>query len=458
MCQQSTICAVATSTGNGAIAVIRISGNDAFTVTEKIFHPANKKKKLSEQKANTIHFGTIKENDEIIDEVLVSVFKAPHSYTGENSVEISCHGSAFIQQKILNLLTKNGAIIAEPGEYTQRSFLNGKMDLSQAEAVADLIASESAAAHRIAVQQLRGGFSDELQSLRQQLLQFISLVELELDFSEEDVEFADRTQLQDLISKIHKHIIHLANSFELGNALKKGIPVAIIGEPNVGKSTLLNALLKDDKAIVSDIAGTTRDAIEDVITIDGILFRFIDTAGLRETDDKIEKLGIERTNRVIDKAEIIILVTEPEATGTFWEETIIKVLEKKKKLIVVINKIDVQQMIFSGGFAQHFKTVKISAKTHKNIDELLSVLVKESGLNNYTSHSDTIITNVRHYEALSKADKACQRVQTGLDMNTPGDLLAQDIKDIMTHIGSITGTFSSDEVLENIFSHFCIGK
>ncbi|MEA2042329.1 MAG: tRNA uridine-5-carboxymethylaminomethyl(34) synthesis GTPase MnmE [Bacteroidota bacterium] len=459
MIDNNTICALATAPGNGAIAVIRVSGSDAFSVTEKIFFPVDKKKKLSEQEGNTIHFGTIKDKNTIIDEVLVSVFKAPYSYTGEHSVEISCHGSLFIQKKILELLVKNGARQAGPGEYTQRAYLNGKLDLSQAEAVADLIASESAAAHKVAVQQLRGGFSTELSELREQLLNFISLIELELDFDEEDVEFADRQHLSQLIQSVYKHIKRLADSFELGNAVKHGIPVAIVGEPNVGKSTLLNAVLKEDKAIVSEIAGTTRDAVEDVISIEGILYRFIDTAGIRQTNDTIEKLGIKRTMEKMKRADLVLLLLD--ASNPRPEERIaeIKSLITDQKLIIVFNKIDNTEVFTfpAANVLEGIPHMTVSAKYKKNITELTQLLSNTVNLSKEQLEG-TVVTNVRHLEALNKAKEACERVEQGLQMNIPGDLLSQDIHDIMDSIGSITGTFSADEVLGNIFKNFCIGK
>ena len=456
MIYNDTICAIATGSCSGAIAVIRLSGKTALETADKIFFAKNKDKKLTAQKPNTIHFGEIKDGNEIIDEVLVSIFKSPHSYTGEDSVEISCHGSVYIQKKIIELLIKNGARTARPGEFTQRAFLNGKLDLSQAEAVADLIASSSEASHKIALQQMRGGFSSELQKLRSDLLKFITLVELELDFSEEDVEFADRSELEKLILKIQSHISELVKSFELGNVIKNGIPVAIIGEPNVGKSTLLNALLNDERAIVSDIPGTTRDSVEETISVGGILFRFIDTAGIRQSTDIIEKLGIERTHQIIDRAEIVILVTEPEATGMQFENTIIEVLEKQKKLLVAINKTDIQTMFFPQAFANDFPTVLISAKKRQNIDKLLETLVKLSGYDN--NKNDIIISNTRHYEALKKAHKASEAVIEGLKNNISGDFLAQDIREILNKIGQITGEYTDNEILGNVFENFCIGK
>ncbi|MCF6184791.1 MAG: tRNA uridine-5-carboxymethylaminomethyl(34) synthesis GTPase MnmE [Bacteroidales bacterium] len=451
-----TITATATPPGSGAIAVIRLSGEKSFEIIGKIFKPKKGKKEFNPY---SIRFGTINDNNEIIDEVLISIFKSPHSYTGEDSVEISCHGSLFIQQKILNLLIKSGARLANPGEFTQRAYLNGKMDLSQAEAVADLIASESAAAHKVALQQMRGGFSSDLQKLRSRLLSFITLIELELDFSEEDVEFADKKELKKLIVEIQKHISELINSFELGNVIKKGIPVAIVGEPNVGKSTLLNVLLNEDKAIVSDIAGTTRDAVEDIISIKGILFRLIDTAGIRKTEDTVEALGIERTMDKIKKSDIVLFMInagDPDAEKKISE---MQNKTKNKHLIVVINKIDTnkpEKMLYkvSGG---DIKYIEISAKHKINIDKLNELLIETV---NYSSlnRNDTIITNSRHLAALQNAYQSSLRVSEGLGKNISGEFLAQDIREILQYIGEITGEYTTDEVLGNIFSNFCIGK
>jgi tRNA modification GTPase len=424
-----------------------------------VFVSKDKKKKLADQDAYSIHYGFIQEGENLIDEVLVSVFRAPRSFTGEDSVEISCHGSLFIQQKIINLLIKNGARTAAPGEFTQRAYLNGKMDLSQAEAVADLIASESAAAHKISLQQMRGGFTNDLKELRQQLLSFISLIELELDFSEEDVEFADRKQLQALIRQIKDRIHELTQSFELGNVIKKGIPVAIVGEPNVGKSTLLNALLNEDKAIVSDIAGTTRDALEDVISFNGILFRFIDTAGIRETEDTIENLGIERTMQKIEKAEIVLYMIDAVDKDACEKVYQIREKAKDKSLVLVINKIDIAESDVSKQLEEckELKIVEISAKQKKNIKELTDTLLD---IIHYSpeSKTGTIITNTRHFELLQKAYDASLRVDEGIVSGITGDFLAQDIREILNHIGEITGEFTTDEVLGNIFANFCIGK
>lgn len=455
--RDDTIAAIATPPGSGAIAVIRVSGPQAFDIVEKIFKPI-KPKKLHEQKGYTIHFGQIiDKNQQIIDEVLISIFHAPHSYTGEDSIEISCHGSVYIQQKILELLIDAGARIAEPGEFTMRAFLNGKLDLAQAEAVADLIASQSQAAHRIAMNQLKGGISNELKQLRQQLVDFASLIELELDFAEEDVEFADRQQLRDLILKIKQRVTQLMSTFQLGNAIKNGIPVAITGEPNVGKSTLLNLLLKEDKALVSDIPGTTRDSIEDIISINGILFRFIDTAGLRQTSDVIESMGIQRTKEKIRKASIILYLID--ARDKNWKQKlseIQKLITDQQHLIIVVNKIDLVQQKPKIDLP-NAQIVYISAKHHQNIRDLEQKLLQAINYNKFTQ-SDIIITNSRHYQALRHANEAIDRVIQGLDMGLSNDLLAEDVRQIMYYLGEITGEITTDEILGNIFSKFCIGK
>ncbi len=456
MIQNDTITAIATAPGSGAIAVIRISGDDAINITEKIFVPAQKNKKLSEQKANTIHFGTIINENDIIDEVLISIFKAPHSYTGENSVEISCHGSSHIQRKILELLISKGARLAEPGEFTLRAFRNGKMDLSQAEAVADLIASSSETARRVAMKQMRGGFRDEIQDLRMRLLNFISLIELELDFAEEDVEFADRSELKKLTAIIAKHLQKLINSFKLGNVIKNGIPVAIIGAPNVGKSTLLNALLNEDKAIVSDIPGTTRDSIEDVVNLHGVLFRFIDTAGIRDTKDTIENLGIERTFSKVQDAEIILLMAD--ATQNNIEDIIqtVKTKIKNKKTLLVINKTDLlkKELILPETDCEH---IEISAKNKKNINRLIDKLIETAGINTI-NQDEVIISNTRHYQALNHALEAIERVQEGLETGISSDFLSMDIREVLHFLGEISGEITNDEILGNIFKNFGIGK
>lgn len=465
MLDQSTICAISTSPGIGAIAIIRLSGSDSITIADKIFKSPKKGKKLADQKANTIHFGQIIRAEEVIDEVVVSLFKAPHSFTGENSVEIACHGSTFIQQKILEVLTENGARLALPGEFTQRAFLNGKMDLSQAEAVADVISSSNAAAHKLAINQMRGGFSKEIGALRDQLLHFTAMVELELDFSEEEVEFADRTELRNLTVKIETLLRKLKDSFQLGNAIKNGIPVAIVGETNVGKSTLLNALLNEDKAIVSDIHGTTRDVIEDVVNIHGTAFRFFDTAGIRETDDHIENLGIERSYSKLELATVVLLVVDTENPYPIIEQRIRKIRERvseNQTLIIVANKIDsgledtIQQLeVFE--LTDNERIVFIAAKQKENMDELIDYMIHSINFD-AANQQDIIVTNARHYEILKNAHEAILRVLNGLDMHITGDFLAQDIRECLHYLGEITGEISTDEVLGHIFASFCIGK
>lgn len=463
---QDTICAIATAQG-GAIGSIRVSGPEAITITSRIFTPAKSGKLLSEQKPYTLTFGRIYKGEEMIDEVLVSLFRAPHSYTGEDSTEITCHGSSYILQQVMQLLIKNGCRMAQPGEYTQRAFLNGKMDLSQAEAVADLIASSSAATHRLALSQMRGGFSKELTTLREKLLNFTSMIELELDFSEEDVEFADRSALRRLADEIEEVIARLANSFSVGNVIKNGVPVAIIGETNAGKSTLLNVLLNEDKAIVSDIHGTTRDVIEDTVNIGGITFRFIDTAGIRETSDTIESLGIERTFQKFDQAEIVLwIIDSADAISqlTLLSDKILPRCEHKQ-LILVFNKVELinetQKNELTSQFSEHIgseiESIFISAKQRLHTDELQQRLVAAAHLPTVTQN-DVIVTNVRHYEALTRALDAIHRVQEGLDANISGDFLSQDIRECIFHLSDIAGEVTNDMVLQNIFAHFCIGK
>ena len=465
MLDQSTICAISTSPGTGAIAVIRLSGENAIKITEKVFISPRKGKKLSEQKGNTIHFGQLVFHDELIDEVVVSLFRAPHSFTGEDIVEISCHGSVYVQQKILEILIENGARLAQPGEFTQRAFLNGKMDLSQAEAVADVIASSNAAAHKLALNQMRGGFSREITELRDQLLHFTAMVELELDFSEEDVEFADRTELRNLTERIEKLLRKLKDSFQLGNAIKNGIPVAIIGETNVGKSTLLNALLNEDKAIVSEIHGTTRDVIEDVVNIHGTAFRFFDTAGIRQTTDKIENMGIERTYSKLVQASVVLLVVDTENPYPIVQERIGKIRERitdSQTLIIVANKIDTgsrdtMQNLETLDLADNEEIVFMAAKHKENLDELIEHMIHSVNLEAVGEH-DVIVTNARHYEILKNAHEAILRVLNGLESGITGDFLAQDIRECLHYLGEITGEISTDEVLGHIFKNFCIGK
>ena len=459
---QDTICAIATAQG-GAIGCIRVSGPEAIEITSCIFTPAATNRELGDSKPYTLTFGRIYDGSEVIDEVLVSLFRAPHSYTGENSTEITCHGSAYILQKVLQLLIKNGCRMAAPGEYTQRAFLNGKMDLSQAEAVADLIASSSAATHRLAMSQMRGGFSKELATLRDQLFHFTSLIELELDFSDhEELEFADRSELCQLANNIEKVIARLVNSFNVGNAIKNGVPVAIIGETNAGKSTLLNVLLNEDKAIVSDIHGTTRDIIEDTVNIGGITFRFIDTAGIRETSDTIESLGIERTFQKLDQAEIVLWMidaTNAQAQITQLAGQLLPRCERKQ-LILVYNKADLVDNIQNSipdNFPDNVQSITLSAKKREHIEELQRMLITSAHLPTITQN-DVIVTNVRHYEALNNALEAIHRVQEGLTNNISGDFISQDIRECIFHLSDIAGEVTNDMVLQNIFQHFCIGK
>lgn len=470
MLDDSTIVAISTPPGNGAIAIVRLSGSDAVSIVDRVFSISGKKDKLINQKPNTIHFGTINDGSEIIDEVLVSLFRAPASYTGEDLVEVSCHGSTYIQSKILQLFIKRGSRIAGPGEFTMRAFLNGKMDLSQAEAVADLIASDSAASHRIAMDHMKGGFSREIAGLREKLLNFISLIELELDFSEEDIEFADRMELTVLIDEIDKLVQSLVNSFQVGNVLKNGVPVAITGKTNVGKSTLLNVLLQEDRAIVSELAGTTRDIIEDEISIKGYRFRFIDTAGLRKATDSIETIGIEKTFEKINQAYIVLYIVDVNEDINEINRLIGKIKKrlknKDKKLIILMNKTDEiskvkladrQNVDNFSNLAHHDIVLYISAKKKKNINRLTDML---AGIVNESSPAehDVIISNSRHYEALFKAGEAIKRAGKGLDSGISSDFLAQDIREVLHYLGEITGQVTTDEVLGNIFKNFCVGK
>ena len=476
MNQEECICALATPAG-GAIGIIRLSGSDAITLTDKIFQSANGKS-LEEAKPYTLHYGEIKDKDgNTIDDVLVSVFRAPHSYTGENSTEISCHGSRYILQQVLHRFTEVGCRQAEPGEYTRRAYLNGKMDLSQAEAVADLIASTNKATHKMALSQLKGHFSNELSLLREKLLKMTSLLELELDFSDhEELEFADRSDLQALAEEINHKITTLAHSFETGNALKQGVAVAIVGKTNVGKSTLLNRLLHEEKAIVSDIHGTTRDVIEDTTLIDGITFRFIDTAGIRKTDDVVENIGIERTFQKMEEAKIVIWLLDEQPSASEIEE--MKLKNQGKKLLVVFNKMD--KLAFDkfthscgsdsseseagegesseGESSEAESPLFISARTGENVSSLEKALVKAADIPEITEN-DVIITSARHYEALLRAHDSLSRVLESMEMGMSGDIIAEDLKMVLEELGEITGgQISSQETLNNIFKHFCIGK
>jgi tRNA modification GTPase len=461
----TTITAISTAPGIGGIAVIRVSGIDARKYCNSIFVPKKKFFTMLQQEANTASFGSIvTKKDEEIDEVILTVFREPHSFTGEDVVEISCHGSLYVQQKILQLLIEQGCELAKPGEFTQRAFLNGKMDLSQAEAVADLIASNSEASHRMAMNQMRGGFSNELLKLRAQLLNFVSFIELELDFNEEDVEFVDRSKLKTLAVGIEQLISRLSDSFRVGNALKNGIPVALVGETNVGKSTLLNVLLNEDKAIVSEIHGTTRDTIEDLVNIEGITFRFIDTAGIRDTKDKIENMGIERTYQKIEQAAIILWIVDcTQLTEHMeWLTERIAVRAEGKKVILVFNKIDKiaedEREVLDQLFQQfEGERIYISARERINTAGLQKALIVAAQLPEIHP-GDVVVNNIRHYEALQKALTAIRRVIEGLDNHITGDFLSQDIRECMHFLGEITGAISNDEILGNIFGKFCIGK
>ena len=464
----ANICALATPAGVGAIAIIRLSGEDTPNIIGKIFTPVGGKAPLPYK----MQFGAIKDGERLIDECLVVTFKAPHSYTGENGAEIYCHGSSYIINEIIKLLLSKGCKMAEPGEFSKRAFLNGKLDLAQAEAVIDLISSESKAAHQIALNQMKGGFSNELKVMRGELLNLVSLMELELDFSEEEVEFADRSQLNNLLKDVQDKIASLIESFSLGNAIKNGIPVAIVGATNTGKSTLLNSLLGEEKAIVSNIHGTTRDVIEDTLNIGGVTFRFIDTAGIRETSETIEIIGIERTYKKLMQANLVILVLDAERLDQI--EASINNLEgkynkNKQQLIVALNKRDVlssdveastllqiEQICKQNGYSP-ISVIPISAKKQINIDKLKDILVNsQNGLN--VAPDKTLVTNIRHYQALCDAQIALDRVEDGLESSIPTDLVAQDIREALYHLGSIVGEINTDEILGNIFSRFCIGK
>jgi tRNA modification GTPase len=457
-----TIVALATPQGLGAIGVIRISGNKALSIVDSIFGTKSRKKKnLLDLASHTIHFGVIYDEGIILDEVLVSLFKAPNSYTSEDTIEISCHGSPFIQQQIIQLLIKKGARMAQQGEFTLRAFLNGKLDLSQAEAVADLIASKSATSHQVAMQQMRGGFSNQIKTLRQNLIDFASLIELELDFSEEDVEFADRSDLKSLVSTIQRIVQRLIDSFEVGNVIKNGIPVVIVGKPNAGKSTLLNALLEEERAIVSEIPGTTRDVIEDEMNIDGVQFRFIDTAGIRETNDIIESIGVEKTYEQIKLSSIAIYLFDAHEITASELKMIIKDITPhlhNSQLVLVANKIDKEDHDYTRKeFAEFPDMLFISAKERINIDEFKKYMVTLFD-NRTVNITETIVTNARHVEALRHTNVALIKVLEGLNNNVTGDFLAMDIRQALHYLGTITGEISSDDLLANIFSRFCIGK
>ncbi len=468
MLYNDSIVALATPSGAGAIAVIRISGERAIAIGNSVFKSI-KGKDLTQQKSHTLHLGHIIDDQKTLDEVLVSIFKGPHSYTGENTIEISCHGSTYIQQQIIQLLLRKGCRMANPGEFTLRAFLNGKLDLSQAEAVADLISSDNEASHQIAMQQMRGGFSNEIAKLREELLNFASLIELELDFAEEDVEFADRTQFHELLHRIEFVLKRLIDSFAVGNVIKNGIPVAIVGKPNVGKSTLLNALLNEERAIVSPIAGTTRDTIEDELVIGGIGFRFIDTAGIRETEDVVESIGIRKTFEKIEQAQVVLFLIDSLQLIMDNENSVKIQIEKirnqfpLKPLIVVTNKIDKldskQRKQFNNQLSiiNYQLLIEISAKNKTGIEELKNQLlsfVNTGALRN----NETIVTNTRHYDSLLKALEEIQKVKYGLETMLSSDLMAIDIKEALYHFGMITGQVTNDELLGNIFANFCIGK
>ena len=464
---RDTICAIATPHGMGAIAVIRVSGYDALPIVSQLFMQNGKPFDMGKMVANKAYYGHIVDRDELLDEVLVTFFRAPHSFTGEDSAEISVHGSVFIQQKLLHILISRGCRMAEAGEFTRRAFVNRKFDLAQAEAIADLISSESEASHRVAINQLKGGFSKELQIMRSKLLEMTSLMELELDFSEEDVEFADRSKLKALLQETLSHVDKLKDSFRLGNAIKNGVPVAIVGQTNTGKSTLLNALLGEDRAIVSDIAGTTRDTIEETLNINGILYRFIDTAGLRNTDETIEKIGIERSYKKIQEATLVIGMldaTKGAENVLFASKEILEKMDlEHQQLILCINKVDTlddQGEALLGQVRQDLDNddimvVCLSAKHGFGLGDLYSTLKLSQPL---ASPDATLVTNIRHYEALLHASESLKSVQQGLEMNIPTDLISQDLRQALHYLGSITGEITTDEVLGTIFSRFCIGK
>ena len=458
---QDNICALATASGMGAIAVLRISGPDAIDICESIFESKRPGKLLASQKSHTIHLGSIVNGNQMIDEVLLSLFKGPNSYTGDNVVEISCHGSTFIQQQILQLLINKGCRTAKPGEFTFRAFMNGKIDLSQAEAVADLISSSNEKSHQLALSQMRGGFSSEINSLRKQLIKFASLIELELDFSTEDVEFANRNDLDILLNELKLVLRKLIDSFALGNVLKNGIPVAIVGEPNVGKSTLLNSLLNEERAIVSEIAGTTRDTVEDELVIEGISFRFIDTAGIRDTKEKIERIGIKKTFEKIDQSKVVLYLFDALSSSPDQVKHEIAKLErltKGKQLIVLANKVDAGDLSqIKADFNFLPQIIFISAKNNNQV-EVLKSLLTEKVKKGLLSNADVMVSNSRHYEALSLSLEYVVRVQAGIEVNLSGDLLAMDLRQALFHLGEITGEITTDDLLDSIFRDFCIGK
>ena len=451
-----TIVALATARGKGAIAVIRLSGPEAITIADNLFHG----KSLTDQDTHTLHFGTLREAGKILDEVVVSLFKAPHSYTKENVVEISCHGSDYIVEQIVKATLRQGARLAQAGEFTKRAFLNGQLDLAQAEAVADLIASDSHLSHEVAMKQMRGGFSQEIKTLRAQLIHFASMIELELDFGEEDVEFADRTALQNLIHNIQKLVRSLLKSFEFGNVIKNGVPVVIVGKPNAGKSTLLNALLNEEKAIVSDVAGTTRDFIEDEINLEGISFRFIDTAGLRETTDKVEAIGVERTLQKVEEASLVLYLFDVQTTTPeeLAAETQALQLAGTKTLLAVANKIDTLATPDLTAYQAIADTVSISASKGQGMEALKQKLIGKVKRHQLDTSDQTIVTNLRHYQSLENTNAALDDVLQGIALDISGDLLASDIRRALYALGEITGEITTDDLLENIFTKFCIGK
>lgn len=464
MNRNDVICAISTAPGMGAIAVLRLSGEGAVALTDRVF-VASSGRDLAGVAGNTVHFGRVLDGEDLVDEVLVTVFRAPRSFTGEETVEIACHGSVYIQQRLLRLLVDAGARLAAPGEFTQRAFLNGKMDLSQAEAVADLIASSSAASHRMALSQMKGGFSAELVRLRADLLHITSLLELELDFSEEDVEFADRSELRRIAGNIRRLLMRLCDSFAVGNVIKNGVPVAIVGNTNVGKSTLLNALLNEERAIVSDVAGTTRDVIEDTVNLNGVTFRFIDTAGIRATEDEVESIGIERTFAKIGQARVVLLLTDLSRGAECFEEYYQQVKERiapDATLLIVLNKTDRVDDLLTPQetirlFTSGEEIIPISAKEGTNLDGLVEKLTEAVNLDGVQA-GDVIVSNIRHYEALSHALTAVERVIAGLESGLSGEFVSQDIRECLHYLGEITGDITTDEVLGNIFKHFCIGK